>query len=144
MGRGYPSDAEYRHTIPVSNSPLSHAHHNLQPIFNAEHARSGMQQAPQQPSLRTTPPLEVNATLIQEILTKLEMVLEQQTLILRLIQPSQQNAAEYAMEDGLLPLMDQQGLQRLETDLLEAEFKVKLINHLSLIGGCNLKDAVWR
>ncbi|KAL1006947.1 hypothetical protein UPYG_G00079520 [Umbra pygmaea] len=90
----------------------------------------------------TRPPPRVPASLIQEILTKLEMVLEQQTLILRLIQPSQQNAAEYAMEDGLLPLMDQQGLQRLETDLLEAEFKVKLINHLSLIGGCNLKDAL--
>ncbi|KAJ8011808.1 hypothetical protein DPEC_G00062090 [Dallia pectoralis] len=71
------------------------------------------------------------------------MVLDQQTLILRLIQPSQQNAAEYAIEDGLLP-PDGPSLQRLETDLLKAEFKVKLINHLSIVGGSNLKDAAWR
>uniref|UniRef100_A0AAZ3PK79 DUF4806 domain-containing protein n=1 Tax=Oncorhynchus tshawytscha TaxID=74940 RepID=A0AAZ3PK79_ONCTS len=61
------------------------------------------------------------------------------------VSPSaQQNGAEYAIEGGLLPLKDQQSLQRLETDLQGADFKLKLINHLSLVGGCDVKDVVWR
>ncbi|XP_036811986.1 uncharacterized protein LOC110499268 isoform X2 [Oncorhynchus mykiss] len=84
------------------------------------------------------------SVLIREMLTKQEMILEQQTLILRLLQTAQQNGAEYAIEGGLLPLKDQQSLQRLETDLQGADFKLKLINHLSLVGGCDVKDVVWR
>ncbi|XP_041747830.1 uncharacterized protein LOC121577900 isoform X2 [Coregonus clupeaformis] len=89
-------------------------------------------------------PVSPSPALIREMLTKQEVILEQQTLILRLLQTGQQNGAEYAIEEGLLPLKDQQGLQSLETDLQGADFKVKLINHLSLIGGCDVKDAVWR
>nr|XP_023849253.1 uncharacterized protein LOC111968001 [Salvelinus alpinus] len=86
----------------------------------------------------------LHRVLIREMLTKQEMILEQQTLILRLLQTAQQNGAEYAIEGGLLPLKDQQSLQRLETDLQGADFKLKLINHLSLIGGCDVKDVMWR
>ncbi|XP_038830914.1 uncharacterized protein LOC120029717 [Salvelinus namaycush] len=89
-------------------------------------------------------PVSPPSVLIREMLTKQEMILEQQTLILRLLQTAQQNGAEYAIEGGLLPLKDQQSLQRLETDLQGADFKLKLINHLSLIGGCDVKDVVWR
>ncbi|XP_064806417.1 uncharacterized protein LOC135523574 isoform X4 [Oncorhynchus masou masou] len=86
----------------------------------------------------------LHRVLIREMLTKQEMILEQQTLILRLLQTAQQNGAEYAIEGGLLPLKDQQSLQRLEIDLQGADFKLKLINHLSLVGGCDVKDVVWR
>uniref|UniRef100_A0A673YC31 Uncharacterized LOC115201467 n=1 Tax=Salmo trutta TaxID=8032 RepID=A0A673YC31_SALTR len=89
-------------------------------------------------------PVSPPSVLIQEMLTKQEMILEQQTLILRLLQTAQQNGAEYAIEGGLLPLKDQQSLQSLETDLQGADFKLKLINHLSLVGGCDVKDVVWR
>ncbi|XP_070973576.1 uncharacterized protein [Oncorhynchus clarkii lewisi] len=89
-------------------------------------------------------PVSPSSVLIREMLTKQEMILEQQTLILRLLQTAQQNGAEYAIEGGLLPLKDQQSLQRLETDLQGADFKLKLINHLSLVGGCDVKDVVWR
>eukprot|EP00063_Salmo_salar_P060531 XP_014035366.1 PREDICTED: uncharacterized protein LOC106589651 isoform X2 [Salmo salar] len=89
-------------------------------------------------------PVSPPSVLIREMLTKQEMILEQQTLILRLLQTAQQNGAEYAIEGGLLPLKDQQSLQSLETDLQGADFKLKLINHLSLVGGCDVKDVVWR
>ncbi|XP_064806415.1 uncharacterized protein LOC135523574 isoform X2 [Oncorhynchus masou masou] len=89
-------------------------------------------------------PVSPSSVLIREMLTKQEMILEQQTLILRLLQTAQQNGAEYAIEGGLLPLKDQQSLQRLEIDLQGADFKLKLINHLSLVGGCDVKDVVWR
>lgn len=66
------------------------------------------------------------------MLTKQEMILEQQTLILRLLQTAQQNGAEYAIEGGLLPLKDQQSLQSLETDLQGADFKLKLVSFIPL------------
>ncbi|CAB1325821.1 unnamed protein product [Coregonus sp. 'balchen'] len=53
------------------------------------------------------------------------MILEEQTLILRLIETGQQNGAEYAIEEGLLPLKDQQCLQSLVSDLQGADLKLR-------------------
>ncbi|XP_048828365.1 uncharacterized protein LOC125705993 [Brienomyrus brachyistius] len=101
----------------------------------------------QQQSLQQPPRVWSNQTsseaLIREVLTKQEMILEQQTFILRLLQ-ARQNTQDCEIEEGLLPVHDIEALQNVEVQLSNGEFKERLMNHLSLIGGCDIKDAVWR
>lgn len=52
--------------------------------------------------------------------------------------------SQFEIDEGLQPVKDQQGLQSLESQLQESDFRSKLIKHLSLIGGSDVKDTVWR
>lgn len=72
------------------------------------------------------------------------MILEQQTRILQILHARKQDASQFEIDEGLLPVRGQQGLQRLESQLQESDFRSKLINHLSLIGGSDVKDTFWR
>uniref|UniRef100_A0A672LHI4 DUF4806 domain-containing protein n=1 Tax=Sinocyclocheilus grahami TaxID=75366 RepID=A0A672LHI4_SINGR len=83
-------------------------------------------------------------TLIREMLTKQEMILDQQQSILRILNAKHPQDTDYVIERGLLPVKDLQALNTLEQKLQSVDFKEKLINHLGLIGGCDTKDTVWR
>ncbi|XP_056275980.1 uncharacterized protein LOC130197360 isoform X2 [Pseudoliparis swirei] len=96
------------------------------------------------PSWSPQAPFETTTSLMREMLTKQEMILEQQTRILQILHARKQDASQFEIDEGLLPVRDQQGLQRLESQLQESDFRSKLINHLSLIGGSDVKDTVWR
>ncbi|TNN56495.1 hypothetical protein EYF80_033292 [Liparis tanakae] len=77
------------------------------------------------------------------MLTKQEMILEQQTCILQILHERKHDASQFETDEGVLPVRDQQGLQRPESQLQESDFRSKLINHLSLIGRSDVKDTVW-
>ncbi|KAK2905492.1 hypothetical protein Q8A67_007291 [Cirrhinus molitorella] len=91
-----------------------------------------------------TPTPELIVSLIREMLTKQEMILNQQQSILRILNGKQLQDTDFVIEDGLLPVKDLQALKMLEQKLQAVDFKEKLINHLGLIGGCDTKDTVWR
>ncbi|KAL2097880.1 hypothetical protein ACEWY4_007087 [Coilia grayii] len=81
-------------------------------------------------------------SLLREVLTKLEMVLDQQSTILQIIQ--RQNASPTISRVEGLPMVDMMALQALEQSLQSEEEIDKLINYLGVIGGMNTKDCVWK
>ncbi|KTF79083.1 hypothetical protein cypCar_00014040 [Cyprinus carpio] len=93
---------------------------------------------------RVQQPPEISATLIREMLTKQEMILDQQQSILRILNAKQPQDTDYVIEHGLLPVKDLLALNTLEQKLRAVDFKEKLINHLGLVGGFDTKDTVWR
>ncbi|XP_024126056.1 uncharacterized protein LOC112145186, partial [Oryzias melastigma] len=85
--------------------------------------------------------------LLHQILTKLDMLTDQ----VKVIQLSLQNKAEETvagkqnLEKDLLPLKDVVSLLTLERRLREeTDLKNKMITALSVIGGVDIKDSVWR
>ncbi len=68
------------------------------------------------------------AALIREMLTKQEMILDQQQSILRLLNAKQPQDTDYVIEHGLLPVKDFQGLITLEQKLQAVDFKEKLVS----------------
>ncbi len=62
------------------------------------------------------------------MLTKQEMILDQQQSILHILNSKQLQDTSYKIEDGLLPVKDQQGLKTLEQKLHPSNFKEKLVN----------------
>ncbi|XP_077091506.1 uncharacterized protein LOC143742509 [Siphateles boraxobius] len=98
----------------------------------------GCQRSPQ------TPTPEVIVSLIREMLTKQEMILDQQQSILRILNAKQLQDTNSKIEDGLLPVKDFESLKRLEQKLLSPDLKENLINNLGLVGGFDVKDTVWR
>ena len=67
------------------------------------------------------------------MLTKQEMILDQQKHILHLLKARQQDVSEYQINDDLLPVKDQQGLKNLESQLQESDFRMKLVSRWRLI-----------
>lgn len=68
--------------------------------------------------------------LIREMLTKQEMILDQQQSILRILNAKQPQDTDYVIEHGLLPVKDFQGLITLEQKLQAVDFKEKLVSLL--------------
>lgn len=66
--------------------------------------------------------------LIREMLTKQEMILDQQQSILRILNAKQPQDTDYVIEHGLLPVKDFQGLITLEQKLQAVDFKEKLVS----------------
>lgn len=66
--------------------------------------------------------------LIREMLTKQELILDQQQSILRLLNAKQPQDTDYVIEHGLLPVKDFQGLITLEQKLQAVDFKEKLVS----------------
>ncbi|XP_041933697.1 uncharacterized protein LOC125284934 isoform X2 [Alosa alosa] len=87
-------------------------------------------------------------TLLHNLLTNQELILEQLNVISRTIEPPQGNSkddGDNELEPGLLPLKELDTLHDLEARLLfSSDLKHKLINTLALRGGMNVKDCVWR
>ncbi|XP_041915767.1 uncharacterized protein LOC121680446 [Alosa sapidissima] len=79
--------------------------------------------------------------LLKEVLTKLEMVLDQQSTILRLLQHREGTAL--SAPEGL-PLQDLAQLLVLEQSLQDQDQREKMINYLAIIGGADVRDCTWR
>ncbi|MGL5902123.1 MAG: hypothetical protein ACRCZO_05500, partial [Cetobacterium sp.] len=60
-----------------------------------------------------------------EMLTKQEMILDQQQSIIRILNSKELQDTHYKTEDGLLPVKDPQGLKTLEQKLQTSDFKEK-------------------
>ncbi|XP_073707197.1 uncharacterized protein [Garra rufa] len=86
------------------------------------------------------------APVLQRIITNQEMIMDQ----LKIIRMTMQNTGEPAhgqdpLERDMLPLKDTASLLALEKRLREeADLKNKMIAALSVIGGVDIKDSVWR
>ncbi|XP_052409880.1 uncharacterized protein LOC127956169 [Carassius gibelio] len=120
----------------VQQTPeISACLHSAQPEQTQLHKQQRTHQSP-------TPELIVS--LIREMLTKQEMILDQQQSILRILNAKQSQDTDYVIEHGLLPVKDLLALNMLEQKLRAVDFKEKLINHLGLVGGFDTKDTVWR
>ncbi|XP_052458993.1 uncharacterized protein LOC128017589 isoform X2 [Carassius gibelio] len=96
-------------------------------------------------TFRIAPQQSSEPALLREVLTKLEMVLDQQTTILRLLQLREDQGQLLDIEEGLLPLQDLPRLLSLEQRIQQSpDYKQKLINWLGLIGGADVRDCTWR
>ncbi|XP_063041564.1 uncharacterized protein LOC134436333 [Engraulis encrasicolus] len=87
------------------------------------------------------------SSLLHNLLTNQELILEQLNVISRTIEPPQGGSKEddTELEPGLLPLKELDTLLDLEARLLfSSDLKHKLINTLALRGGMTVKDCVWR
>ncbi|XP_023696454.1 uncharacterized protein [Paramormyrops kingsleyae] len=119
-------------SLPQHSAPPSVCQSNGQSLWS--------HYSPQQLPMATN---ETCEAVMKEILTKQEMILEQQSLILKLLQAQQQTPTDN-IEEGLLPLKDLEALHALEGQLHSLDMREKLINHLGLTGGNNTKETVWR
>ncbi|XP_028254481.1 uncharacterized protein LOC114453560 [Parambassis ranga] len=88
-------------------------------------------------------PQQSEPALLKEVLTKLEMVLDQQSTILRLLQHQVAPGPGVEQIEGL-PLQNLVALQNLEQSLQSPDYKEKMINYLGAIGGADVKDTTWR
>ncbi|KAA0721245.1 hypothetical protein E1301_Tti018142 [Triplophysa tibetana] len=94
---------------------------------------------------RGTPQQSSETGMLREVLTKLEMVLDQQTTILRLLQLREVQVQPFDIEESSLPLQDLPHLHSLEERMQQSpEYKQKLVNWLGLIGGTDVRDCTWR
>nr|XP_055049580.1 uncharacterized protein LOC129435105 isoform X2 [Misgurnus anguillicaudatus] len=83
--------------------------------------------------------------MLKEVLTKLEMVLDQQSTILRLLQLREVQVQALDIEESLLPLKELPQLLSLEQRVQQSpDYKQKLVNWLGLIGGTDVRDCTWR
>nr|XP_055049605.1 uncharacterized protein LOC129435180 [Misgurnus anguillicaudatus]XP_055049606.1 uncharacterized protein LOC129435180 [Misgurnus anguillicaudatus] len=86
--------------------------------------------------------------LLREILTKQEMILDQQNRIMRILQSTHHTRPD--VHDGAkfrdrFPVKDVESLQCLEAELkMNPDSKSELTTYLGLVGGFDLKDTVWR
>lgn len=71
---------------------------------------------------------------MREMLTKQEMILEQQAHMLHLQKAKDQDMSEYHLDEGLLPVRDREGLLNLEPKLQDADIRSKLVSSLCLFG----------
>ncbi|XP_057688138.1 uncharacterized protein LOC130913494 isoform X1 [Corythoichthys intestinalis] len=85
---------------------------------------------------------------LRELLTKQEMILDQQKRILGSLQKyhhPNKGSNEGTIPKGKIPVETVEALKRLEAELhTDPGLKSNLISYLGLIGGFNLKDTVWR
>uniref|UniRef100_A0A8C6TPX0 DUF4806 domain-containing protein n=1 Tax=Neogobius melanostomus TaxID=47308 RepID=A0A8C6TPX0_9GOBI len=82
--------------------------------------------------------------LMHEMLAKQDVLLQQQGQIFTLLSASQLQAPECSLDYKDLPIRDHQGLTGMEVRLQDQDYRTKLINHLSLIGGTDVRDTVFR
>lgn len=66
------------------------------------------------------------------MLTKQEMILEQQARMLHLQKAKDQDMSEYHIDEDLLPVRDREGLLNLEAKLQDADIRSKLVGILCL------------
>ncbi|KAK7930645.1 hypothetical protein WMY93_007040 [Mugilogobius chulae] len=86
---------------------------------------------------------KTTAALMHEMLAKQDVLLEQQARIFSLLSSSQP-LPDCSLDYSDLPLRDPQGLVEMEAKLQDQDYRNKLIKHLSLIGGMDARDAVFR
>ncbi|XP_026101563.1 uncharacterized protein LOC113072803 isoform X1 [Carassius auratus] len=86
------------------------------------------------------------APLLHRLLTNQEMMMDQLKVILKSMQKMGEPArGQEPLERDILPLKDLTSLLGLEKRLREeADLKNKMITALSVIGGVDIKDSVWR
>uniref|UniRef100_A0AAV2K4H5 DUF4806 domain-containing protein n=1 Tax=Knipowitschia caucasica TaxID=637954 RepID=A0AAV2K4H5_KNICA len=83
-----------------------------------------------------------HSVILKEVLTKLEMVLQQNDTILRILQ---HQATPPGLEEAIdLPLADLPQLLAMEDKLGSPEFRCSLTNYLGTIGGTNVQDTTSR
>ncbi|KAA0721524.1 hypothetical protein E1301_Tti021149 [Triplophysa tibetana] len=103
-----------------------------------------MDEIPRCQTSRGTPQQSSETAMLREVLTKLEMVLDQQTTILRLLQLREVQVRSFDIEESSLPLKDLPHLHSLEERMQQSpEYKQKLVNWLGLIGGTDVRDCTW-
>ncbi|KAG7459048.1 hypothetical protein MATL_G00227070 [Megalops atlanticus] len=95
------------------------------------------------PELQTNINQGDTRSLLKEVLTKLDMVLDQQTTILRLLQHREAQGSVVEHIEGL-PLQDLSQLLSLEQRLQNPDYKEKMVNYLGVTGGADLRDITWR
>uniref|UniRef100_A0A9J8CWV3 DUF4806 domain-containing protein n=1 Tax=Cyprinus carpio carpio TaxID=630221 RepID=A0A9J8CWV3_CYPCA len=127
----------------ASQPLLNHQPSLLQ--LNSQPSLDYLQPAGSESGIRRNQPLQI---LLREILTKQEMLLDQQNTIMRILQSTHRPRPD--VHDGAkfrdrLPVKDVESLQCLEAELkMNPDSKSELITYLGLVGGFDLKDTVWR
>ncbi|KAG1930486.1 hypothetical protein F2P79_022252 [Pimephales promelas] len=112
---------------------------------NSQQSLDYLQPAGSESGLRRNQPLQI---LLREILTKQEMLLDQQNTIMRILQSTHRPRSD--VHDGAkfrdrLPIKNVESLQCLEAELkMNPDAKSELTTFLGLVGGFDLKDTVWR
>lgn len=82
--------------------------------------------------------------LMHEMLAKQDILLQQQEQIFSLLSTSQLQIPECSLNYKDLPIRDHQVLMGMEARLQDQDYRTKLINHLGLIGGKDIRDTVFR
>ncbi|XP_050958544.1 uncharacterized protein LOC127159863 [Labeo rohita] len=84
--------------------------------------------------------------LLRNILTKQEMLVDQQRIIFKTLQSMQSSQeTEIGLDRNLLPLKDLGSLQNMEDNLRSTpELHKQLVNTLALKGGTDVQECVWR
>ncbi|XP_076852732.1 uncharacterized protein LOC143523316 isoform X2 [Brachyhypopomus gauderio] len=86
----------------------------------------------------------VHGPLLHELLTKQQIIIEQQKNIIRIIQHLNPESTTADIEEGLLPVQDLEALQSLERKLVSVpDIKSKIICTLGLAGGGDIRETVW-
>ncbi|XP_076842101.1 uncharacterized protein LOC143486137 isoform X3 [Brachyhypopomus gauderio] len=148
--------------------PIQSQHQAAQPVWQQEPPIQSQHQAPQSvwqqeatprsaketlklQRLRSASICEQNcATLLHDLLTKQEIIIEQQRNLIRMVQnlkttSTRENAVDCGLDQRHLPVEDLSSLMDLENDLKSSPDKrKKLVLELGLIGGADIKDTVWR
>ncbi|KAF7695280.1 hypothetical protein HF521_007003 [Silurus meridionalis] len=122
--------------------------------------RGSMLQSPEEPTQplwhRETPGRSYSMddpfkkSLLHDVLTKLEVIMEQQRNIVRMIQDLKSNNVREITEENklsptLFPVEDLRSLTSLESNLRSSpETRRKVVIELGLLGGVDAKDKIWR
>ncbi|XP_030608516.1 uncharacterized protein LOC115796315 isoform X2 [Archocentrus centrarchus] len=151
-----PSDSDS--DTPIQKSSLPPAPKIQQPGFQTSERRAPSPQrpaslasprptaSPHQPGTSRGNELST-AAILRRLVTNQELIMEQLkiiTLTLSKVQ-GQPGGGEEVLEKDIFPLKDISTLLAVEKRVREeADFKQKMITALSVIGGVNIKDTVWR
>uniref|UniRef100_A0A3B1K7K2 DUF4806 domain-containing protein n=1 Tax=Astyanax mexicanus TaxID=7994 RepID=A0A3B1K7K2_ASTMX len=131
--------------------PIQPQHQAAQSVWQQEATPGSSKETPQLQKLRSASVCEQKfATLLHDLLTKQEVIIEQQRNLIRMVQDlkttsTRENAVDCDLDQRHCPVEDLSSLMALENDLRSSPDKrKKLVLELGLIGGADIKDTVWR
>ncbi|XP_049427270.1 uncharacterized protein LOC125885642 [Epinephelus fuscoguttatus] len=121
-------------------SPSLHQRGRASPSL---HQRKTVSSEPHQ--LIRRPQTSLHTSLLRNILTNQEMMMDQMKIIFTTVQGLKSVAEEIGVEPNLLPLADRQSVENLEERLRNSpDLKNQLRNALALTGGGDVKECVKR
>uniref|UniRef100_A0A3B3SS43 DUF4806 domain-containing protein n=1 Tax=Paramormyrops kingsleyae TaxID=1676925 RepID=A0A3B3SS43_9TELE len=130
-------------TLPAAAPPASHR--SLTNMLETWEAGDDIPSLASYQTFSWAPEQSSEPALLREVLTKLEMVLDQQKTIIGLLQQRESKLLDLSIEECLLPLQDLPQLLSLEQRMQQdPELQLKMVNFLGLFGGADVRDCTWR
>ncbi|XP_051991839.1 uncharacterized protein LOC127650438 [Xyrauchen texanus] len=135
-----------RHTSSDTCAPRHTSSETRAPRHTSSETRAPGQYVP--PRLHQTRELTISMehSLLHNILTNQEMIMEQLRIIYKTLQGMKvADEAEIGLDPNLLPLGDHSSLHNLEEQLNSSpDLQKQLVNTLALKGGADIRECVWR